>query len=307
MPNSPGSALTPDRKPNFFIAGAPKCGTSALYVYLKAHPQIFMPEVKEPEYFAEDILGERRTISSWEAYQRLFENVNGETRLGEASTAYLSSPVAAHRIHAFNPSAQIIIMVRNPVDLLYAFHSQLLTNGHEKITRFSDALEADERHSPGKPGGARNRVALTYRQIASLSGQIARYFNIYGREKVRVIVFDDFKSDTEGVYKETLEFLGVGSDFRPAFEQINPNRRVRSRLIQRMLQRPPSVVRTLSHSLMPLSARIAAGAALRRLNNIVAPRPPMPPALRKKLVKEFEPEVEQLGRLLNRDFSAWVL
>lgn len=297
---------TAPRRPDFFIVGAPKCGTSALYVYLRAHPEVFMPEVKEPEFFAEDILGDRRSVRTLQEYSALFQPANGHRRIGEASTAYLASSEAAHRIKAFNPSARIIIMVRNPIDLMHAFHNQLLNNGHETITDFESALKADEQHIQN---GAtpRLRVACSYRQTAHLSHQISGYLTIFGREKVHVIVFDEFKADVAKAYRETLDFLGIHSQFSLPFETINPNRRSRSRLLQRMLRNPPPLIKAFTHALMPRFARRAIGSEMRRLNTVVEPRRPMPAALRARLIDEFKGEIRDLGDLLQRDFSHWTV
>ncbi|HEV2498220.1 MAG TPA: sulfotransferase domain-containing protein [Terriglobia bacterium] len=293
------------RRPDFFIVGAPKCGTTALYTYLKAHPKIFMPALKEPQFFAEDILGQKRNVCTCEDYLALFEAANDERRIGEASTAYLGSALAAKRIKAFNPVAQIIVMVRNPADMMYALHSHRRYEGEEEITDFETALEADEMNIKLRGDGPKRPSGLAYRQVASFSLQISTYFAEFGRDNVHVIVYEDFKGDTRQVYKHTLNFLGVPTDFEPQFPVINPNCRVRSGTIQRIVRRPPMFLRTVSHAMMPLPARRLIGNCIRRLNEPVEPRPTMPAELRRRLLRDFGREVEELGLLLNRDLSGW--
>ena len=104
------------RRPNFFIVGAPKCGTTAMTTYLRDHPQIFMPLQKEPHYFAEDY-PIFREVWTEKQYLHLFRSADSShLAVGEASVWYLYSDHALPRIKAFAPDARIIVQVRNPVD-----------------------------------------------------------------------------------------------------------------------------------------------------------------------------------------------
>src|ERR1051325_3379611 len=107
------------RRPDFFIVGAPKCGTTAMNGYLRQHPQIFMPERKDITYFGTDLKFERSRIS-YDEYISLFQDANDALRIGESSVWYMYSKTAAEEIKSFSPSASIIVMLRNPVDMLYA-------------------------------------------------------------------------------------------------------------------------------------------------------------------------------------------
>src|SRR3989339_415720 len=131
------------RKPDFFIVGAPKSGTTAMCTYLKQHPEIFMPEKKESHFFGTD-LNSPRFIRDKKIYLSLFSKAKDERRVGESSVWYLYSKKAASEIKEFSPSASIIIMLRNPVDMLYSQHSQFLYNGNEDIACFEEALNAEQ-------------------------------------------------------------------------------------------------------------------------------------------------------------------
>ncbi|RLG08342.1 MAG: sulfotransferase, partial [Thaumarchaeota archaeon] len=109
------------KKPNFFIVGAPKCGTHAMYTFLKAHPEIFMPERKEFQYFATDLVRGTQYELSEEEYLSYFRIAKDEKRLGEASTWYLYSKKAASNIKKFNPHAKIIVMLRHPIEMMYSY------------------------------------------------------------------------------------------------------------------------------------------------------------------------------------------
>ena len=301
------AAFMRDKKPNLFIVGAPKCGTTALYTYLKEHPNIFMSSPKEPQFFADDVLGDRRTIRTWEDYMKCFETAEKEDVIGEASVAYLGSQSALHAIKAFNPAAQIIIMLRNPIDVMYSEYSQRIFDTREPQISFESALKAEK---DGKLSAWRRQsarvVGLSLREIVCFSDQVRRYLEVWGREKIHVIIYDDLKNDTTKAYLETLRFLGVGLDFRPSFRVVHPNKRVRSTHLQNFIFHPPKFVRQTARTLFPQAARRLVGNTLLRLNSPITPRQPMNPKLRRNLQRELEADVERLSALLDRDLSEWV-
>jgi hypothetical protein len=293
------------KRPNFFIVGAPKSGTTALYHYLKQHPEIFMSEVKEPHFFGTDLV-RPFSIRNEQEYLSLFSKARNAKRVGEASVGYLLSKRAALEIKKFCPSARIIIMLRNPVDMIYAGHSELVYGGVEDILDFEAALNAEEdrrrglrvpvaSHFPGE--------AFLYREAGRYSDKVKRYLDVFGRESVQIIIFDDFITETSRIYRQTCQFLGVSSQFEPRFEIINPNKIVRNRILGNFLNSP--ALRRLARGFMPFAARRVIGRSLLRLNTRYEPRPPMPLELRRRLQAEFAPEVEQLSRLLGRDLTYW--
>ena len=152
-------------KPNFFIVGGPKCGTTALYTYLKNHPEIFMSRIKEPQFFAADIFCDQRTVQTLADYLSCFAAARNEKRIGEASTAYLGSRNAAQEIKAFNPNAQIIIALRNPVEVMYAEHSERVFCNVEHIRNFNAALDSGEQRR-WRTGPFKNQkvIRLRYRE-----------------------------------------------------------------------------------------------------------------------------------------------
>ena len=128
------------RKPDFFIVGAPKCGTTSMFHYLRQHPQIFMPDNKEPHYFGKDLIKmSDEFIDNEDEYLNLFKDAKSDQKLGEASTFYLYSKSAYKEIKEYNPDAKIIIMLRNPIDFLHSLHSQLLFSGYEDELDFEIA------------------------------------------------------------------------------------------------------------------------------------------------------------------------
>jgi len=294
------------RRPDFFIVGAPKCGTTAMNDYLKDHPEIFVPAKKEIHFFGTDLAfrtGRRLTEAEYLSY---FALARDEKRLGEASVWYLYSQKAAAEIKAFSPAARIIIMLRNPIDMMYSLHSQRLYNGRENISDFAKALAIEEMHGRKEwdRRGTLNAVGFSYREAATYTPQVQRYFGVFGREQVHVIIFDDFARATPKAYRQTCEFLQVDPQFQPEFRIINANKGVHSTALRSFLRDPPGPVRWLL-KLLGRQAQQGFKGWLRRLNTHYESRPLMDPGLRRRLQAEFAPEVEQLSALLGRDLTPW--
>lgn len=295
------------KPPNFFIVGAPKSGTTALCDYLRQHPDVFMSRPKELHFFGNDlhrINCVRLTTAQYLAY---FSAADHAQRVGEASTSYLYSRSAAQEIKDFSPAAKIVIMLRSPVDVMVAYHSEQVYGGFEEITDFAEALEAEEQRRrglrwPTQPGILEN---LYYRDIVRFTDQVQRYLDIFGPQNVHIIIFDDFTRDTAASYARTLVFLGLSPGPSPRFEVVNPNKRVRSRRLQHFVLRPPGLARDVVHALVPRLLRAKTSAVLKRWNTAHEPRPPLDPAVRRRLQAEYSTEIARLSALLGRDLSHW--
>ena len=294
------------RRPDFYIVGAFKSGTTALYEYLRQHPQVFMPFHKEPLFFGDD-LSRRYGRMPTEHYLALFRDARADQRVGEASTWYLHSKSAAREIAAFSPAAQIIVMLRNPVDVMYAQHSQLLFNSSEDLADFGAALDAEPARRRGEkiPPGPVRPENLYYRESVRFAEQLERYLDEFGTDRVHVIVFDDFVSDTATSFRRTLEFLAVDESFAPRFDVFNESKRVRSPVLQRLIYRPPGPLAGAASALRRHPAMHRLRARVVAVNSRPERRPPMDPVLREQLLTEFRPEVERLARLIGRDLSMW--
>lgn len=295
-------------KPNFFIVGAPKCGTTALYTYLKAHPEVFMPEkVKEPHFFATD-LKMLHLVQKPEEYFELFASATNAKALGEASTRYLYSRHAAKNIHACCPHAKIIIMLRSPIEMIYALHSQHLRSCVETYTSFSNALDAEERRLTGKEDVAPkiSPEILAYRKTGLYTEQIKRYFQFFPQEQIKFIFFDDFSSNTGKIYSEVLNFLEVDPDFTIEFKKINPNQGYLLYSLHRLLHKRPYPLQTLVQKIIPKSLRNGLFMLLRNANSWKKKRPPLDPALRNSLCDYFQDDISKLSQLTGRDLLHWI-
>jgi len=293
---SPGKERSDVRKPNLFIVGAPRCGTTSLWAYLNGHPDVFMSAEKELYFFDSDLWGRKEWAPTVADYLGQFCEATDQKIVGEATPSYLRSERAGKKIKDFNPGAQIIIMLRNPLDVMQSLHSQAL-NGPEPLSDFEAALEAD---------AARTGPELIgYREFTDFPEQVERYFDLFGRENVHTIIFDDLMEKTTAVCQDLLRFLGVRSDYAVEFPCINTNQHPRNVRLQTMLWRPPTVLREMSRVLMPQRLRFRIRRTLLQSNRVVRPRPPMDSRLRMRLQRQFEPKVEQLSKLVGRDLSGW--
>lgn len=293
-------------RPNLFVVGAPKCGTTAMAAYLSGHPDVFMYR-KELHYFGSDNPRSSSKLSL-EEYLYLFRQAHGERYLCDASPSYLRSEFAAKEIHAFNPVAKILIMLRDPVDWLYSYYGMLRYAQREPIEDFEAALHAEPERQAGRnvpPGEASPRPFL-YRQNACFTDQVARYLDVFGRAQTLVLISEEFASDTPREYLKTLQFLGLPDDQRSEFPVVNSsNSRLRYPVLTRLLRHPGPATRRVARVLLPSRRlRLTAGGsvALRALamNRVPAKRPPMDPELRRQLRTEFAEEQAQLEDVLGR-------
>jgi Sulfotransferase domain len=300
------------RKPNFFFVGAPKSGTTAMAQYLALRPDIFMAR-KEMHTFGEDLhFGPQFYRRKLDAYLAEFEDWGDQPRAGEASVWYLYSKTAAAEIKAFNPDAQIIIMLRDPVEMLHSMYYAFRWDGNEHLPTFEAALAAESQRRAGLMTTRQTYFAqgLVYHEIVRFTEQVRRYFRLFGRERVHVVIYDDFAVDVAGTYRRALDFLGVNSTrIETEFEPVNANKFVKSSALRNFLSDP--LVRSTLVAIRPMLPKMVfrmmqnVDARLRKLNSRDGVRPPMSPEVRERLNFDFAPEVAHLSELLGRDLTHW--
>jgi hypothetical protein len=313
------------RKPNLFIMGAPKSGTTSLWAYLRPHPEVYagggdpgsemdLPATggKEYQYFGSDLPSTAATRRSLQDYMNAFAAAKDERYLIDASPMYLCSERAAAEIVAFSPDARAIAMLRNPVDMMYSLHAEALFQGDDDIADFGEALAAEDDRRQGKriPPTCQGAVwSLLYRNVARYADQIERCFDAFGRDRVHVIVFDDFADDPADAYRDTLTFLNleIDEDHLPDFAVRNAHKSARSDVFTRLMRNPPPFVRTATRALVRSQAtRRALGLRAMQMNVERGTRPSMDPALRRRLLDEMAGDIRRLGKLIDRDLSAWI-
>jgi hypothetical protein len=307
-------------KPNFFIVGAPKCGTTAMHQYLSEHPQVYMSRLKEPHYFAFDLPGYRVVTGEGE-YLRNFKAVNREVVVGESSVHYLYSSEAIRRIAEFDRNARLLIMVRKPVEMLKSYHLQMIRSRNEDREDFNVAwtLSAKRRRGEDIPRLCKDRKVLYYDQVAKYGTMLSRVLQLIPASQVKVTFFDDFMTRPEDVYRSILAFLGVDHDGRKEFQRINRAKTIRWTALADFTENPPrwaSLRRPrVPERYAPLTRRVkkAFGVKkvgvlpfLRWVNQVESSPLPLSAATRQAIREEYRDDIALLSRLTSRNLEHWI-
>ena len=221
--------------PNLFIIGAPKCGTTSIVLYLSKHPDIFVCPVKEPHYFNED--SQHRYYYNETEYLNLFQNVSNEAYRAEGSVWYLYSKVAVDNILKFNPDAKFIVMLRNPVDMFFSLHQEMLFGGSENVMSPKLAWELQEERLKGNkiPNGAYDPSFIQYGEACKLGAQSQRALQKISSENLHFITLDALKNNPDLTYNETLSFLGLHPTSLETYEVVNPKKVRKSYVLSQLL------------------------------------------------------------------------
>jgi hypothetical protein len=312
-------APTIARVPDFFVVGHEKCGTSALDLMLKRHPEIFLPDTKEQKFFAPELRGgsdrgqDGSRPRTFEDYVRVFAPAAAEQRIGEVSPMYLRSQYAASRIAEVQPAARIIAILREPVSFLRSFHLQAVQNHIETESDFRTAMALEPLRREGKRL-PRNRVAQTlfYSDHVHYVEQLRRYHAAFSPEQVLVLIYDDFRADNAAVVREILRFLDVDESFPIETVETNSLQGVRSmRLhkLRRIVRRRglnPAAGGRLARAIDALPPRSLSSKAFSAMFRRLAYGPPAPQdeRLTLDLRRRFKPEVVALSEQLDRNLVA---
>jgi hypothetical protein len=311
----------PGRVPDFFIAGHPKCGTTALYEMLRRHPQVFMPDFKEPWYFAGDMRPRFQPASSGavpetlEEYLRLFEPAGEEQIVGEASSSYLRSREAPGRIAELRPDARVIAIFREPAGFLVSLHHQLLLDHIETSKDLREALALEPARREGRLIPRRSHLPqmLLYSDHLRYAEQLRRWRESFPAEQILVLVYEDFRADNAGTLRRVQEFLGVREESEPERLEANTSsRRMRSQRLDGLLHSVSvgtgPVSRTAKGLVKALTSSELRGRAMRATRRNLIYGEPIPPdeTLMVEIRRRYRGEAEALGECLGRDLvSLW--
>jgi len=277
--------------PNFFIVGSGKAGTSSLYYYLKNISGIYMSPVKEPNYFSINTVPENhpflKPIRSDEKYLELFENVNDEKIIGEASTSYFADPQAPHLIYEKVPNARILISLRNPIEKVYSTHLMLKRQGTFQTSFHERVVDLRKNIKSGKKTGMQGGLYYNY---------VNRYLDVFGKDQVKIIIFEEWIKDPRPTIKEILKFLGI-KDTLNNFQNVirNPYREERGQIAKYI--RESSLVSKIARLFLSSLSR----KSLKRKFLLKTKKPTMNEKDREELKKFFYDDVQKLQTLLGRE------
>jgi Sulfotransferase family len=296
--------------PNFLIIGAARSGTTALSHFLSQHPEVFFCSPKEPHFLAlanqkldfkgpgDDDLINNRAIVSTDKYFQLFEKSGAAKAIGEGSVSslyYYQSAIA--NIQQYVPQAKMIVVLRNPIDRAYSSFMYMTARGYEPLTDFGKALDEEEA-----------RIAQGwhhiwhYTRMGFYHDQLRAFFDAFGRERVRVYLFDRMHAEKAKTLEDIYDYLGIDKSFQAETDsEINKSGKPKSKLIQSMIKSIGSVswLREGIKSLVPLTIRDKIRSANLRDEK-------MPAEIRERLTKIYSNEIERVSNLLNINLSHWL-
>ena len=288
--------------PSFLVIGAYKSGTTALHHQLRAHPDVFLPERKEPNYFAFadatppfDHPAARDSVRDLGGYKALFGPATPQQVVGEVSPAYLAVPDACTRIREVISDARLIAVLRNPIERAYSDYLMYRRDGLEREPDFLRALQAQSRRNQSTDPTSR------YLSTGMYADQVRRFQRTFPGDQIHILLHDDLRSDPQGALRRIFGFIGVDPHLQLA-DQGSSNvsgvpRSSSLRLAYGLRRR----VRGSLGPLVPEGVKRRIDAQLeRRLD-----RPPMPDEARRYLVDTYRADIDRLSDLIDRDLSGW--
>lgn len=314
MNGASGRLMTGETRPNLFVIGAPKCGTSALCAYLSDRDDVFICTPKEPFYLCFDFpeLRARNFLETEADYLALFAEADPARHriVGEGSTNYLRSRVAVDEALALSPDARFIVMLRSPIEIAHAYHMEQVFSHNEDVTDFETAWNLQESRARGEnlPRACTAPAFLQYREIARTGAQLERLFARTSEAQRLVLLQEEMKASTRDVYLRTLAFLGLPDDGREDFGLVNSSHQHRYAWLADLVLSPPPVLRGPIKGLRDHLRRTRPPAIekLKRFLRVKGERNPIPPELRRRMAQDFEADVRLTERLLGRDLDHWL-
>ena len=297
------------RLPNFLVIGAAKSGTTALWSFLRQHPQIFMPDLKEPHHFAfqadrpapvyrgPGATIHRDAVTDTNDYRALFDGAGAATAVGEASALYLYLPDAASRIQAAIPDARLVAVLRQPADRAYSSYLHLKRQGREPAPDFEAALALEPERIADDWG-----FLWRYRDLGHYPPQLRAYLDHFDRDRLLIHLYDDLVREPLEVMRRTYAFLDVDPSFVPDVAARSNVGGVPRGWRGRLFGRGSPLRRGVA-TVVPARLRRRAGALADRQ---ALTREAIAPETRRMLTEEFRSEIEELGELLGRDLGAWL-
>lgn len=303
------------KQPNFLIIGAGKSGTTALYSYLSQHPEIFMSPVKETNFFAlegEDVSHDPDdhlqmkhypwSVTNWNQYLDLFVQAGNAKAIGEASPMYLYSKKAADAIKNRLPDVKLIVILRQPVDRLYSRYLHLARENRLPSSEFSDALDQST------IWWQRNDLVNEGRYASNLK----YYLEVFGKDQIKVIFYEDFKKYTGEVLKDLFLYLNVNPDVKIDLDfETNVSGFVKNKSWDRIIGQQSSA-KELLKQLAPgvlnlLRDNHYAQKWLNKLRAKNLDRPKLDRNLRSLMTERiYKSEIIELQQLLHKDLSHWL-
>lgn len=290
--------------PHFLIVGAPKCGTTALHYYLSQHPELNLSP-KEIHYFGKD-LGYKVSRPSLEEYQSYFK----ETGLnGDGSVWYFYSDSIYEELKKLGISPKIIVLLRNPVEVAYALHSQNIVDANENILSFEDALGLEENRRKGKshPPNVDPPRTVYYKETANFLPRIKKLQESIPQENIFIGLQKDLKNDTLGFLNKIESFLGVNHLTNYNLEKINENKIVKNQAVHQLIKKPSNFKIKLFRTVLP-SKKLRSWLVNKVYSSNLehTERTKLNESTEQVLKTYFKAMVKELDKIIEPDISDWI-
>lgn len=300
--------------PTFFMIGAAKSGTSALYSYLGQHPEVFLPAAEEPSWFAfadhelaftapdeKPPAVNSQAVVIGSEYVALYESARPDQTCGDVSPVYLYWPGTAERVASKVPEARVIAILRHPVDRAYSAFMHARREGREPLDDFRAALTAEKERIAGNCG-----FIWRYRDLGDYAPQLRRWFEVLPRHQFLLATYDEFAADPVGLCKRIQSFIGVSEDFIPdTGTRHNTSGIPRSPALYDLLNSHGPLAR-FARGLAPIVGLQRMKGAQARMQTRLLRRVPLDPDIRSELVTQWRPQIESLVGLVDLDIEGWL-
>lgn len=288
--------------PNFLLVGAGKSATRSLYNYLIQHPDVYMPQLKEPQFFvAEEVSGRiQKSVNDFEQYEKLFAGTQGKKAAGEASVMYLlfyKQAIANIKKH-LGDKVKILIILRNPVDRAYSAYNFVHVNNPDEKFTFEEALaKEEERWENGSV------LFMQYKRMGLYADAVKAYMDNFSH--VHIMWYDEFRKDPPAVLKGVFEFLGVNSDVAVDYtRQWNKGGKKWKNPVLRWLFMSDNIFKSIYKIFFPKRKGVRTNEFFR--DKFMEKTESMNPETRRMLIEYFRPDIQKLSAITGRDLSAWL-
>jgi hypothetical protein len=287
---------------DFIGIGASKSGTTWIAEVLGKHPEVYYPETrKELWYFNNRLPFDYKTPNPhygrpylW--YHEFFTNAKVGQVCGEITPSYLSMPNTCEDIYKYNPDVKIFVVLRNPIDRTFSQYLFSQQNGIDSYNTFEEAIKSN----PEK-----------FIEESLYAKNIQRFYDIFPKNQVKVLFFDDLKKDKEIFLNELYQFLGVSSFFEEEMnKRVNEGQQVKNKSIGRLIGKVQTLVYSKQLSfLIPIFKKTGIPSIIKRIKKknmeIRTEKPVIEEATKKQLRELFFSDIEQLEVMTGRDLTSW--
>ena len=289
-------------KPNTFIIGAPKCGTTSLSVWINQHPDVFMSDPKEPHFFNTD--SSHHHCIDIEHYESLFQEAETESIIAEASVWYLVSEVAVKNIVQYSPGAKFVVCLRNPIEASVSLHDQKVFSGGENLSSFMDARNIQEDRKSGTvklPPTCTDYRQLMYGESCLFGSLVEKVTEVVDKDNVHLIFLDDLHLDPLSEMRRLERFLGIDEYGFYKFAVVNTSKKRKSKVLAQFHRLVSMTKRKLK-----ITYKAGVMASLNKWNQIERKRDEIDESTLDILRNYFEPDIRLIEKLADRDLSKWL-